>query len=69
MKKLIILTIIGSISGFAYYYFIGCNTSCSITSSPINSVIYGALCGFIISFPSEKLLWFKKILYIDTLIV
>ena len=54
MKKLIKLTIIGSISGFAYYYFIGCNTSCSITSSPINSVIYGALCGFIISFPSEK---------------
>ncbi|MCX6186771.1 MAG: DUF6132 family protein [Bacteroidetes bacterium] len=38
--------ILGSILGFAYYYFIGCaNGTCAITSSPINSTLYGGLMG------------------------
>lgn len=36
----------GAIGGFLYWYFIGCESgSCPITSSPLNSSIYGALLG------------------------
>ncbi len=36
----------GAALGYAYYYFIGCNTgSCPITSKPWNSVFYGMLLG------------------------
>ena len=38
--------IIGAAGGFAYYYFVGCASgTCSISSSPINSTMYGALLG------------------------
>ncbi len=41
--------LIGSIGGFAYYYFIGCSSgSCAITSSPINSTLYGLIMGAIL---------------------
>ncbi len=44
--KWIIGIVIGATAGFAYWYFIGCNTgSCAITSSPVNISIYGALMG------------------------
>lgn len=47
--------LLGSLGGFAYYYFIGCNSgSCAITSSPINSSLYGAMMGGILFFPSKK---------------
>ncbi|MBK6953060.1 MAG: hypothetical protein IPH24_13760 [Crocinitomicaceae bacterium] len=37
---------IGIIGGYLYYYFIGCHSgSCAITSSPVNSMIYGAVMG------------------------
>jgi len=36
----------GAIGGYLYWYFIGCESgSCPITSSPLNSSIYGALLG------------------------
>ncbi len=39
---------IGAILGYAYYYFIGCNTgSCAITSKPINSTVYGSVMGYL----------------------
>ena len=41
---IIIGVILGSIGGYAYYYFVGCASgSCAITSNPINSTAYGAL--------------------------
>lgn len=47
--------LIGSVLGYAYYYFIGCNTgSCPITSNPYTTTIYGALIGAIWSFPTSK---------------
>jgi hypothetical protein len=36
----------GAIAGFGYWYFIGCNSgSCPITSSPLNSSVYGGIMG------------------------
>jgi len=50
MAVRIIAVIIGGISGFAYYKFIGCRSgSCPITSNPYISIIWGALLGFVIS--------------------
>ncbi len=38
--------IIGALGGYIYYIYIGCDSgSCSITSSPTMSVIWGALMG------------------------
>ncbi|TAH25896.1 MAG: hypothetical protein EAZ07_05850 [Cytophagales bacterium] len=46
----IISTIVGAIMGYLYFYFIGCSSgSCSITSKPINSSIYGAILGILIN--------------------
>lgn len=37
---------IGAALGYAYYYFIGCNSgSCPLTSTPINSIIFGMIAG------------------------
>ena len=37
---------LGAAAGFSYWYFVGCNSgSCAITSSPINSTLYGAVMG------------------------
>ena len=45
----------GALLGFAYYYFIGCNSgTCAITSSPYISTAYGGLIGLLLSFPSKK---------------
>lgn len=45
--KLTIAGIIaGSVAGYLYYHFIGCNSgTCAITSKPLNSTLYGALIG------------------------
>lgn len=38
--------LVGSLAGFLYWKFVGCASgTCAITSSPINSTIYGALMG------------------------
>lgn len=45
-KWMLILAVLGGIAGFSYYYFVGCASgTCAITSSPINSTIYGILMG------------------------
>jgi hypothetical protein len=45
-KLTIVGAILGAIGGFSYYYFVGCASgSCAITSSPINSTLYGILMG------------------------
>lgn len=37
---------IGAVAGFMYYYFVGCASgTCAITSSPVNSSLYGAMLG------------------------
>lgn len=38
--------IIGAIAGYAYWNYVGClSGTCSITSSPVNSTLYGGLMG------------------------
>ncbi len=56
MKKLIndnklylIGAVVGAIAGYFYWQQIGCSTgSCSITSKPLNSSLYGALMGALV---------------------
>ena len=56
--KLVIAGIlVGAISGFLYWHFIGCNSgSCAITSNPYNSTIYGSVMGGLVfsMFKKEK---------------
>jgi hypothetical protein len=45
-KLLLTGLLVGGIAGYLYYLFIGCSSgSCSITSKPLNSTLYGALMG------------------------
>ena len=49
MKNLMIWGIgivIGATAGYLYWYYVGCMSgSCAITSSPVNSTLYGSLLG------------------------
>ncbi|WP_410492643.1 hypothetical protein [Dysgonomonas sp. ZJ279] len=41
--------IIGGVGGYLYWFYIGCESgNCSITSSPINSVIWGTIMGVLL---------------------
>jgi hypothetical protein len=47
--KWIIGLLLGAVAGLGYWYFVGCNTgTCAITSSPINSTLYGGLMGILL---------------------
>ncbi len=55
LRKLGLGVILGGAIGFAYYYFIGCKSgTCAITSSPVNSTLYGVVLGALWTFPSKK---------------
>ena len=59
--KLFLPVILGALGGFLYYNFIGCNGSCAITSSPVNSTLYGSLIGLILTdWKKIKLLFIKR---------
>lgn len=37
---------VGAMGGYAYYYFVGCESgTCPITSKPLNMTLYGAVMG------------------------
>lgn len=38
----------GALAGWAYWYWWGCTNGCTITGSPINSTLYGALMGVLL---------------------
>lgn len=49
IKRIIIGGVLGGFAGYLYYYFIGCYSgTCAITSSPVNSAIYGIILGGLI---------------------
>ena len=54
MKLTLIITTIGAAAGFAYASVFGCDTVCSMTSSSLNTPIYGAFAGLVIAFPISK---------------
>ena len=40
----------GALAGLGYYALVGCSTgSCAITSSPLNSMVYMGLIGWLLS--------------------
>ena len=46
----IIVTSVGAVGGFLYYYFIGCSSgSCPITSNPYISIVWGGVMGYLLS--------------------
>jgi hypothetical protein len=53
-KKLIKLALgvgLGGVVGYAYFYFIGCQSgTCPISSNPIISTAYGSVVGALLSF-------------------
>ncbi|MBK7761772.1 MAG: hypothetical protein IPI46_00175 [Bacteroidetes bacterium] len=57
-KRQLVGLLVGGLLGYIYYAQIGCASgTCSITSSPINSTLYGAIMGMLlmgIFEPSKK---------------
>lgn len=50
MKRITWMTLlgiaVGAIAGYMYYHYVGCYSgTCSITSKPMNSTMYGAIMG------------------------
>jgi hypothetical protein len=42
--------VLGAIAGWCYWFFVGCASgTCAITSSPVNSSLYGAMMGGILA--------------------
>ncbi|HMN89248.1 MAG TPA: DUF6132 family protein [Saprospiraceae bacterium] len=38
--------LLGAVAGWAYWYYVGCQSgTCTITSRPLNSTLYGAAMG------------------------
>lgn len=59
--KLFLPVILGAAGGYLYYSFIGCNGSCAITGSPVNSTLYGSLIGLVLTdWKQIKLLFNNK---------
>lgn len=49
-KKNFVVSIIGAIAGYCYWYFVGCASgSCAITSVWYRTAIYGAVMGWLVS--------------------
>lgn len=41
--------VIGAAAGYLYWYYVGCMSgSCAITSSPVNSTLYGSVLGALV---------------------
>ncbi|HOG05879.1 MAG: DUF6132 family protein [Paludibacter sp.] len=45
----IIGVLVGTVSGYLYYHFVGCKSgTCPITSNPYISILYGAVLGYLL---------------------
>ena len=51
MKITLILTAIGSVAGFAYASFAGCDPSACFVSSASTSTVVGAFAGLVVALP------------------
>jgi hypothetical protein len=53
--KILTFALLGGVAGFAYYYFIGCQSGrCPITGNPYISTSYGLLLGVLFSLDKKK---------------
>ncbi len=52
--KKVLPVVAGALLGYSYYYFVGCNGTCAITSSPYISTAYGGIIGLLLSFPIKR---------------
>lgn len=53
--KLSIAVVLGALGGYAYYYFIGCNSgTCPLTSNWHITTLYGAGVGLVLGFPTKE---------------
>ncbi|MEN9339239.1 MAG: hypothetical protein RIQ62_551 [Bacteroidota bacterium] len=42
--------LLGALGGYLYYHYVGCASgTCAITSKPINSTVYGAVMGILLT--------------------
>lgn len=49
MRRIMIGSLTGGLTGYLYYYFIGCyNGACLIKSDPVLMTVYGAVLGSLI---------------------
>lgn len=39
---------LGALAGWLYWKYFGCTNGCSITGSPVNSTLYGAVMGVLV---------------------
>lgn len=47
--KNIIGVLVGALSGYLYYYFIGCvSGTCPLTSNPFISILWGSMIGYLV---------------------
>ena len=54
-RKRILFSLLGTLGGYAYCYFVGCRTgACPISSNPWISTVYGAGMGFIFTIGEGK---------------
>ena len=54
-RYVLIGVLLGALAGYAYYHFIGCDSgTCAITSKPLNSSLYGAIMGGLLSSSFKK---------------
>lgn len=51
---LLMLTILGLVTGYGYYHFFGCTSNCTISSNPLNSTLYGGLIGVLLGLSFKK---------------
>ncbi|HBT18622.1 MAG TPA: hypothetical protein DEA52_01045 [Clostridiaceae bacterium] len=45
IMKIALGIVIGGLAGYLYYYFIGCDGTCPISSNPWRSIVYGSVMG------------------------
>lgn len=45
IMKIALGIVIGGLAGYLYYYFIGCDGTCPISSNPWRSILYGSVVG------------------------
>lgn len=52
--KLIAGVVLGSLLGYAYYHFFGCQGTCPLSSNWLTTTLFGAFFGFVLLFPDKK---------------